>query len=109
MAEPSNAALIRKGLMQFAEFDGEEKIRFDNLLTAVMTVVDTSVISHGADLMLDETLESSANFLGPRYLAYPGMVEWWSGAKDIFAPAAQTWVDEQIRRSESGMDYWGIR
>ena len=109
MAEPSNTDVIMKGLIDYKGLEGKDKFRFACLMSALITNLESSVISSSADLMIDDTLETFARFLGPRYFAYTGMLEWWEESKDHFDPQARDWVDAQIRKADVESDIWGIK
>jgi hypothetical protein len=55
------------------------------------------------------TLENWVYALQTRFLPYPGVREWWSEAKPIFAPATRAWVEEQISATDTSSDHLGIK
>lgn len=109
MAEPSNAELILKGLIDYKGLEGKDKFRFACLMSALITNLELSVFSSDAELMIDDTLKTFADWLGPRYFAYPGMLEWWEESKNHFDPKARDWVDAQILEADVESDIWGIK
>jgi hypothetical protein len=108
IAEPQNATVILKGLTDFDNLGPEAKFRFDALMHAFMTNVESSVISNEADLILDETMENWSNYLQPRLFDYPGMAQWWKLSRGNFHPDAQAWIDRQFEKSVD-TDFWALR
>ncbi|MGR8946691.1 MAG: hypothetical protein ACU84Q_01500 [Gammaproteobacteria bacterium] len=108
MGEGENAEIILKGLRNFSDLNSREKYTFDSIMTGFFTLVESTIISNEVDLMSDETMENWSFVLRTRYLGYPGMQEWWGGAKKIYIQHAQDWMDRQIERSDAKLDYWGI-
>ena len=109
MAEASNTDVILKGLIDYKGLEGKDKFRFGCLMSALITTAESSVISSSADLMIDDTLETYARYLGPRYCAYTGMLEWWEESKDHFDPRARDWLDAQFQKANVESDIWGIK
>ena len=107
LAEPHHACLVLKGLLSFENLSPEEKFRFDMLLHAFFVTLESSIISNSADLIFEETMENWSHYIRPRFLAYPGLVQWWMLSKRNFHPDAQSWVDRQIKAT-SESDIWGI-
>lgn len=107
MAEPENCQVLLKGFANFKALTPGEKFQFDSLLCAWMTLLESSVISNEADLILDETMENWAHYMRPRFFCYSGFALWWEQAQGNFHPDAVQWVDRQIRKSE-GLDFWGL-
>lgn len=101
MADPVNAQCVLKGLDSFRSLSTEEKYRFDNLMCALINLVESSVMSNDADLLLDESVEAWADFLGPRYFTHPGAREWWNYARMVFAPSTRVWIDREIEKWKS--------
>lgn len=107
MAEPENNEVLLKGLANFTTLSPSEKFQFDSLMCAWMTLLESSVISNEADLILDETMENWAHYMRSRFFCYSGFSEWWEHAQGNFHPDAGQWVDRQISKSE-GLDFWGL-
>lgn len=107
LAEPHHATLVLKGLSSFEKLSPEEKFRFDMLLHALFVTLESSVISNSADLILEETMENWSHYIRPRFLAYPGLEQWWMLSRRNFHPDAQAWVDRQIKTTKES-DIWGI-
>jgi len=107
MAEPENNQVLLKGLADFNSLSPNEKFQFDSLLCAWLTLLESSVISNEADLILDETMENWSHYMQTRFFCYPGFKQWWPHAKGNFYPEMGDWVDRQVVASE-GLDYWGI-
>jgi len=101
MADPVNAQCVLKGLDNYGDLSSEEKYRFDNLMCALINLVESSVMSNDADLLQDESVEAWAHYLGPRYFTYPGMHDWWKEARMVFAPSTQAWIDREIERRKT--------
>ena len=109
MVEHSNSEIILRGLVDYKSLRGHDKFTFDSLMGSLMVLVESSFISHGADLLSDETMENWGCYLRPRLLAYPGMRDWWSETKDIYVPPVQQWIDREIERTDIESDFWGIK
>ena len=109
MAAPENTQCVLKGLNNYGSLKPEEKYRFDNLMSALINMVESSALSNDADLVQDETMEAWANYLGPRYFAYPGMHKWWNEARTTFAPGTRAWIDREMEKRQSKSDYWQLK
>ena len=101
--------LIRRHHCQSCGRDINSKFTFDNLMVGWLTLAESAFISQEVDLMDQDAMETWGFYLRTRYLAYPGMLKWWSETKGSFVPAAQLWVEEQIRRTDMNSDFWGIK
>ena len=108
MAGGDNGAIILQGLGAFSDLEAREKYSFDSLMAGFITLVESSFISNDAELMSDETMENWSFVLRTRYIGYLGFQEWWRGSKKIYIQPFQDWMDRQIERSDSNLDYWGI-
>lgn len=107
MAEHHNNEVLLMGLADFEALTPGEKFKFDSLMCAWMTLLESSVISNEADLILDETMENWAHYMRSRFFCYVGFNQWWKHARGNFHPDAVVWVDRQIGKSE-GLDFWGL-
>ncbi len=101
LALPDNARCILKGLENFGALDPEEKYRFDNLMGALINLVETSILSNDVDLLQDESMDAWAGFLGPRYFVHPGMFEWWNQARSVYAASTQAWIDREFAKARA--------
>jgi len=106
--EPSRSALAR-GLVDYRNLAGVEKITFDSLLAGLFAIVESSFISNSANLMTDELMAHWSEYLQPRLFAYEGMRDWWAESKSVYVPDVQAWIDTQIAGTDMGTDFWGIR
>ena len=109
MSEPANREIILKGLTGFGGLPGPDKYAFDNQLMGLFTLLESSIISNDAELILDESLENWSFVLRTRYLPYAGFIEWWESAEGTYLPQTREWVKRQIQRADSESDFWGIK
>jgi hypothetical protein len=109
MFGPGNIDLIISGMRDFNSLPGRDKLRFDHLMMGYFNVLEATIFSKRAFLLGEETLENWSYSLRTRFLPYPGMRDWWSQARPIFAPETRVWVDEQISATDSASDYLGIK
>ena len=86
MSEPANREIILKGLTGFGGLPGPDKYAFDNQLMGLFTLLESSIISNDAELILDESLENWSFVLRTRYLPYAGFIEWWESAEGTYLP-----------------------
>ena len=109
MADSPNREIVLKALVGYEELGPPDKFTFDNLMVGWLTLAESAFISQEVDLMDQDAMETWGFYLRTRYLAYPGMLKWWSETKGSFVPAAQLWVEEQISRTDMNSDFWGIK
>lgn len=108
LAEDQNAGVVLRGLADFDSLNPTEKYKFDNLFSALVTLVESSFMSHEAEFVSGETMENWGYYLRTRYLRYPGWRSWWGEAKGIYVLQVQRWFDQQVELAEAEPDYWGI-
>jgi hypothetical protein len=109
MAEESNRSAIIRGLIDYRNLSGDEKLTFDSLMTSLLMIVSSSYMSNRANLLTDELFRGWSGYLQPRLFPYPGMREWWGESKGVFIPEMQAWVDKEFSKADRNQDYWGIK
>jgi hypothetical protein len=109
MAEGSNRSSITRGLIDYRNLSGDEKVTFDSLMTSLLMIVSSSFMSNKANLLTDELFSGWSGYLQPRLFPYPGMREWWDESRNVFIPEMQAWVDEEFAKADTNLDFWGIR
>ena len=109
MSDGPNGEIILKGLTDFDELSANEKYIFDNQLTGLFTLLESSIISNEANLILDESLENWSFVLRTRYLPYDGFHQWWECAEGIYMKQTADWLNKQVARTDRDSDFWGIK
>jgi hypothetical protein len=109
MAEESNRSSITKGLIDYRNLSGDEKLTFDSLMTSLLMIVSSSFMSNRANLLTDDLFSGWSGYLQPRLFPYPGMREWWDEARNVFIPEVQAWVDKEFAKADTDQDFWGIK
>ena len=54
MAEETNRGSITRGLIDYRNLSGDEKLTFDSLMTSLLMIVSSSFMSYRANLLTDE-------------------------------------------------------
>ena len=109
MAEESNRSSITRGLIDYRNLSGDEKLTFDSLMTSLLMIVSSSYMSNRANLLTDDLFSGWSGYLQPRLFPYSGMREWWDEARNVFIPEVQAWVDKEFSKADMNQDYWGIK
>ena len=109
MAEESNRSSITRGLIDYRNLSGDEKVTFDSLVTSLLMMASSSLMSNRANLLPDELFSGWSGYLQPRFFAYQGMREWWEESRTVFIPEMQAWVDEELSKADTTSDFWGIK
>jgi len=109
MFGPTNIDVVISGIQDFKTLNGRDKLRFDHLMMGYFNALEATIFSKTAFLLGDDTLENWAYSLRTRFLPYPGVRDWWSEAKPIFAPETRAWIDKQISATDKESDYLGIK
>jgi len=89
MAEESNRSSITRGLIDYRNLSGDEKLTFDSLMTSLLMIVSSSFMSNRANLLTDELFLGWSGYLQPRLFPYSGMREWWDESRHVFIPEMQ--------------------
>ena len=105
IAEASNRSAITKGLIDYSNLSGDEKITFDSLMTSLLMIVSASFMSNKANLLTDELFSGWSGYLQPRFFPYPGMREWWDESRNVFIPEMQAWVDKEFSKADTNQDF----
>jgi hypothetical protein len=109
MVEGDNRDIVIKGLIDYDNIKGGEKIAFDNLMIGLITVIESALISNDMGLLDDEQPDGFGYYIRTRLLPYSGMKDWWVDTKDLFSPAVQSWVAVQISKTDMDSDFLGIK
>lgn len=109
MAEEPNRSSITKGLIDYRNLSGDEKVAFDSLTTSLIMIASSSFMSNKANLLPDELFAGWSGYLQPRFFSYSGAQEWWDESRNIFLPEMQEWVDEEFSKADNALDFWGIK
>ncbi len=109
MAEESNRSSITRGLIDYRNLSGDEKLTFDSLMTSLLMIVSSSFMSNRANLLTDELFSGWSGYLQSRLFPYSGMREWWDESRNVFIPEMQAWVDEEFSKADTKLDFWGIK
>jgi len=109
MAEETNRSSITRGLIDYRNLSGDEKLTFDSLMTSLLMIVSASFMSNKANLLTDELFSGWSGYLQPRLFPYSGMREWWDESRNVFIPEMQAWVDKEFSKADTNQDFWGIK
>ena len=108
MLDPGNRKILLKGFADLSSLNVEEALVFDLLLTSYVNMVESSLLSTDAEVVGEDLMANWAYHVKTRCMCYPGAVEWWNGAKPIFDPRTQQWIDEQISNTNLDNAYWKL-
>jgi len=109
MVEGDNRDIVIKGLIDYDNLKGSEKIAFDHLMIGLITVIESALISNDMGLLDDEQPDGFAYYIRTRLMPYSGMKDWWVDTKDLFSPAVQSWVAIQMSKTDMESDFLGIK
>jgi len=109
MFSVENSDLMIAGMRNFKALSGGDQLRFDYLMLGYFNTVESTIFAKDAFLISDETLDNFGYSLRTRFLPYPGVRDWWSEAQAIFASETRAWVDQQISRTDTTSDLFGIK
>lgn len=109
MVEGDNREIVIKGLIDYDNLKGSEKIAFDSLMLGLITVMEAALASNDMGLLDDEQPDGFAHYLRTRLLPYGGMRDWWEETKELFSSDVQGWVATQISRTDLDSDFLGIK
>lgn len=105
---PENADLMVKAYKDVSSLSPGERMTFDMSMTNLLNYVEDSWASSQVHLLQDVTMDNWSWWLRHRVFPYPGPREWWAQSKDIWPGEFQSWIEGQIRHSESKNDAYGI-
>ena len=109
MVDGDNRDVVIKGLIDYNNLKGSEKITFDHLMIGLITVIESALLSNDMGLLDDDQPDGFGLYLRTRLLPYSGMQDWWIDTKDMFSPAVQSWVASQISKTDMKSDFLGIK
>lgn len=108
MFSPENIELIEAGMVDFSSLAGRDRLRFEHLMLGYFNALESTIISKRAFLIDDHLLENWAFSVKTRLLPCAGVRDWWSGAKPLFAPETQTWVDRMISETDHSSGFFSL-
>ena len=109
LVEGDNRDIVIKGLIDYRNLKGADKLAFDSLMMGLMGMFEAALASSDVGLLDDEHPDGFACYLRTRMLPYNGMRDWWTDAKDIFGPDVQVWVATQISKTDVESDFFGTK
>jgi hypothetical protein len=109
MVDGDNRDVIIKGLIDYNNLLGSEKITFDHLMIGLMTTIESAILSNDMGLLDDEQPDGFGHYLRTRILPYSGTQAWWTDTKDMFSPTVQNWVVSQIAKTDMESDFFCIK
>ena len=109
MIEGANGNAVIKGLINYEELSGHEKLVFDSVITSWFTVVASALFSRELGFIDDKHTETLGNLLRSRFFPYRGIHSWWRESKEIFSPEARRWFEEQMSNADMASDFYGIK
>ena len=105
IAEESNRSSITKGLIDYSNLSGDEKVTFDSLMTNTLMIVSSTFMSNKVNLLTDDLFSRWSGYLRPRFFPYPGKREWWDESRNIFIPEMQLWVENEFSKADKNRDF----
>jgi hypothetical protein len=105
MVEGPNADVMLKGLDDFKSLCARDKYVFDGLMAGFVTLAESTILSHDAKFISDETMDNWGCLVRTRYLPYKGWRDWWRESKEIYHPHAQVWFDRQLEKTDEAADF----
>ena len=109
MSEGENGDVIMKGLLNYDELTGREKLIFDNVMASWFTVIESALFSRERDLVDEEGIENLSYILRTRLLPYSGIHSWWSESRGVFRPESRRWFEQEMARTDMDADFYGIK
>ncbi|MBT5217869.1 MAG: hypothetical protein HOI35_09550 [Woeseia sp.] len=109
MVDGDNRDVIIKGLIDYDNLMGRDKITFDHLMIGLMTAIEAKIVSNDIGLLDDQQPDGFGLYLRTRLLPYGGMQAWWMDTKDLFSPIVQSWVASQIAKTDMESNFLGIK
>ena len=109
MVDGEHRDAVIKGLVNYDELVGSEKMTFDMLFLGLFTVIESALFSNDMQFLRDGTPDNFGYHLRTRLLPYSGTLSWWSDSKDVFPPEIQSWVESEISKADMNADFFGIK
>ncbi len=109
MIEGDNGETIIRGLLNYENLQGREKLIFDSVISSWFTVVASALFSKGLGFFDDEHTETLRNILHSRFFPYSGIHSWWQESKGIFSTEAQLWFEKEMAEADMSQDFFRIK
>lgn len=109
MIEGANGDAVIKGLVDYEELKGREKLVFDSVMASWFTVVASALFSKDLGFIDDKHTETLANILRTRFFPYSGIHAWWAESKGMFSPEAQSWFEGEMSKADMSADFFRIK
>lgn len=109
MYAPENADVVAKGLADFRSLSATERMQFEALVAGMLNQVEASLITLHAQMMSGDTMENWAWWLRTRLFCYEGFRDWWSDAKQGYAPEVAEWINQQVALADTSLDFYGLK
>ena len=109
MSEGENGDVIMKGLRNYDELTGREKLVFDNVVHSWFTVIASALFSRDRDLVDDESIDNFGYILRTRFFPYSGIQSWWRESNGVFRPEAKRWFEQEMAKADLESDFYGIK
>lgn len=109
MIEGKHGDAVIKGLLNYEDLRGRDKLVFDSVITSWFTVVASALFSKGLGFFDEEHLETLSYILRSRFFPYSGIHSWWQESKGVFSPEAQSWFEQEMSKADMATDFYGIK
>ena len=109
MIEGDNGDVVIRGLLNYEDLQGREKLIFDSVIASWFTVVASALFSRGLGFFDDEHTKTLSNILHSRFFPYSGIHSWWRESKDMFSTETQNWFESEMAKADMSKDFFKIK